>query len=105
MKRFLAITMAAITVLATNSFAADLMVDGKTVNTDVEIVDDRSVLSVREIFESLGYKVDWDSESKTVIATSSNNENIEMEQGVVKTTAGLVKGTGRYFSLSGCSIC
>lgn len=93
MKRFFAITMAAVTVLAANSLAADLKVDGKTVNTDVEIVDDRSVLSIREILESLGYKVDWDSETKTVIATSPNSENIETEQGVVKTTAGLVKGT------------
>jgi pimeloyl-ACP methyl ester carboxylesterase len=80
----------------TNSFAANLTVNGKEVNTDVDIVDDTSVLSVREILESLGYTVGWNSETKTV--TASKDEATET------TVNGLVIKEQGMFSAGGTTV-
>jgi quercetin dioxygenase-like cupin family protein len=70
MKRFLALTTAMAMLATTNSFAANLTVNGKEVNTDVEIVNDTSMLPVRNMLEALNYNVGWDGETKTVTAES-----------------------------------
>lgn len=98
MKRFLAITMAAITVLTATSFGAELKINGETVDTDVEIVDDTSVLSIRKILEGLGYNVEWDGETKTVNAVSENSSNSLKikEQGMFSAGGTVVTSEGTF---------
>ena len=49
----------------------NLLVEGKAVETDqpAVIVDDRTMVPVRVVAETLGSTVDWDSETKTVTFT------------------------------------
>ena len=98
MKRFLAITMAAITVLTATSFGAELKINGETVDTDVEIVDDTSVLSIRKILEGLGYRVEWDGETKTVNAVSEDSSNSLKikEQGMFSAGGTVVTSEGTF---------
>ena len=62
---------------ATNALAADkieLVIDGKTVDTGEQapvMKDDRTLVPLRVIFETLGMKVDWDEASKTITATKA----------------------------------
>jgi len=51
--------------------AANLNVNGKEVNTNVEISNDKSMLPVRDLLEALNYTVNWNNETKTVTANSS----------------------------------
>ncbi len=54
-------------------------VDGNQLNFDVQptIVDGRTLVPVRAIFESLGFEVTWQAESKTVVGTK-NDLTIEL---------------------------
>lgn len=97
---FLALAMAGTTVVSV--FAnneklgntASLNVNGKCVNTDVEIVDDRSMLPVRDLLEAIGYTVDWNGETKTVTAES----DITLENNGELANAKPIYGLGNYFT-------
>lgn len=57
--------------LASTAFADDsvkLNIDGKAIETDVapQIIDNRTMVPVRAIFEGVGANVDWDSDTKTI---------------------------------------
>jgi hypothetical protein len=69
-------TMMSVSALTANVGATDytkvnLLVEGKTVETDqpAVIVDSRTLVPVRVIAENLGSVVDWDADTKTVTFT------------------------------------
>jgi hypothetical protein len=82
MKKSIALALATImsvTALTANVGATDytkvnLLVEGKTVETDqpAVIVDSRTLVPVRVIAENLGSVVDWDADTKTVTFTYGN---------------------------------
>lgn len=70
MKKFILLSTAVMTILSSNVYGANLTVNGKDVNSNVQIENDKSMLSVRDLLEALNYSVGWDSETKTVTANS-----------------------------------
>ena len=61
-------------LISTSAFAAiNITVDNKPLTTDVSpvIIDGRTLVPVRSIFEELGADVIWNNETKTVSATLS----------------------------------
>ena len=70
-------------LISTSSFAAiNITVDNKPLTTDVSpvIIDGRTLVPVRNIFEELGADVIWNDETKTVSATKGST-NIEITLG------------------------
>ena len=72
MKKFLGIVLAAL-MLATVAFAADITVtlDGEVVDVEsygspATIVEGRTLVPLRAIFEALGASVEWDNVTRTV---------------------------------------
>ena len=53
--------------LATNVFASgvNVVVNGKQIEKSGIIIESRTMVPVRGIFEELGYTVDWDNDTKT----------------------------------------
>ena len=75
-KLFLAITMLA-NIFVVPSFAENnikIFVDGSRVNFDVapQIINNRTFVPMRAIFEALGAKVTWDSETKSALARTDD---------------------------------
>lgn len=50
-------------------------IDGKTIEFDVEpqIINGRTMVPMRKIFEELGANVEWDGETKTITSTKNNS--------------------------------
>ena len=77
--KFIAV-LAAITISVAPlcAFAADddikVMLNDEVLSFDVEpqIIDDRTVMPMRAIFEALGAEVNWDDETRTVTAVKDN---------------------------------
>lgn len=71
MKKFLVLTIMMFTLVA-NTFASsvNINVNGKNIPNGGIIVDGKTYVSVRNVFESLGYTVDYDADSKTVSLSS-----------------------------------
>ena len=70
-------------LISTSAFAAiNITVDNKPLTTDVSpvIIDGRTLVPVRSIFEELGADVIWNNETKTVSATKGAT-NIEITLG------------------------
>ena len=70
-------------LISTSAFAAiNITVDNKPLTTDVApvIIDGRTLVPVRSIFEELGADVLWNDETKTVSATKGST-NIEITLG------------------------
>lgn len=63
------------TALITNCSAIDLIVDGSQLELDVEpqVVQQRTLVPLRAIFEKLGATVTWDQPTLTARATKGNN--------------------------------
>lgn len=63
--------MLVVIALAAQASAIDLYVDGRHLDSDVAplIVDGRTLVPVRVIFEALGANVEWDNTTKTATAT------------------------------------
>lgn len=77
MKRFIAVSLTAL-MMITNVYAGDISV--KLNNDNVEfsnqqpvIVEGRTLIPLRGVFEKLGYEITWDSESKTAVFTDGEN--------------------------------
>lgn len=70
MKKILAFLLAAM-LLAANASAIDLYVDFTPLNTDTPptIIDGRTLVPVRAIFEALGASVEWDAAARTATGT------------------------------------
>ena len=50
-------------------FAGDVSVNGNIIDAQTVIVDSRTLVPVRGVFEELGYTVEWDGETKTASLT------------------------------------
>ncbi len=74
--------------------AANLTVNGKEVNTNVEISDDKSIMPLRSLLEALNYTVGWNNETKTVTA----NSDITLENDGDLANAKPIYGLGEFFS-------
>ena len=95
-KKVLAFAVAA--VLSINAAgAASLVVDGAQVQADVPpmIVDGRTLVPVRALFESLGATVDWDDATQTVTAAKEGTV-ISMQIG---STAASVNGAAQVLDV------
>ncbi|MDO4300356.1 MAG: copper amine oxidase N-terminal domain-containing protein [Clostridia bacterium] len=73
MKRFIAVTMASL-IMAGNVFAAEIRVklDNEAVefnNQSPLIVEGRTLIPLRGVFEKLGYEITWEAETKTATFT------------------------------------
>ena len=78
MKKILisAICASAVLSAASSAFADDITVllDGKAIEFDVApiIENDRTLVPLRAIFESLGAQVEWDGDTRTVISVKND---------------------------------
>ena len=70
-RRILALLLLLIAALTASVGAVSLYVDTDLVQTDVPptIVDGRTMVPMRAIFEALGAEVDWDGETRTATGT------------------------------------
>lgn len=76
MKRKIFLTAIAITTIFSNTvLAGELNIDGKSVDTKVEISDGTAKVPVRDVLESLNYSVEWDNETKEINAKKINSDN------------------------------
>ena len=76
----LSTTSAVIPAMAKNDIS--VVLDGKTISFDVppQIINERTLVPVRAIFEALGAVVDWDGSTQTV-NSSKNSVKISMKIG------------------------
>ncbi len=80
MKRVLSaiLTLCIVLTASASVFAGSngitVIADGKTLEFDVEpeIINDRTMVPMRVIFEALGAKVDWNDSSKTITSTKGS---------------------------------
>jgi len=74
--------LACVTVFANASNNIHLIVNGKEISPDTppQIINDRTMVSVRFVAEALGLKVDWDDESSSVIITGNSNNDINQSE-------------------------
>ncbi len=82
MKKFLA-TAAALMLMTASVFAqgdVNVKVNGIEIDMKGVIVEGRTMVPVRGVFEKLGYSVEWDNETKTATLTKGDNK-IEMTNG------------------------
>lgn len=85
MKRFLVILLCFITVFSCTSFADEdvgVIIRGSRIEFDVppKIIDGRTMVPMRKIFETLNAVVDWIPEAQLILA-SKDSEIIAMEIG------------------------
>ncbi len=76
MKKFLSVIAASL-IMAANVFASggvNVTVNGIPVDMEGVIVDGRTMVPVRGVFEKLGYTVEWDNETKTATLTKGENQ-------------------------------
>ena len=80
-KRIIAIFMAlSLSAAPVAALAADddikVMLDGERIAFDVQpqIIDERTMVPLRAIFEALGASVDWDQETQTVTAVKGDTK-------------------------------
>jgi hypothetical protein len=71
MKRFL-LTAAATLLITTPVLAAQVEVNGTAIDAEAVIVDGRTLVPVRGVFEELGYTVDYAADTKTATLTKGN---------------------------------
>jgi len=89
-----ALSLAASMFIGTTAFAAEnitVELDGKTIEFDVnpEIIDGRTMVPLRKIFEEIGALVKWDNDTQTVsarknsktITLSINSADLQIDKG------------------------
>ena len=76
MKRFIAITLASLSILSSNVYAAEFNINGNKVNADVQAVDGKSMIPIRDLLEALNYDVEWNDKTKTVTANGENGKAV-----------------------------
>lgn len=69
-------SLSCLLVLAGNCLAIDLVVDGEKLELDVspQVVEQRTLVPLRAIFEKLGATVEWDQATQTATATKGADE-------------------------------
>lgn len=95
-RKTISVPAAVLLAAAVPAYCADgdikVMIDSKAVSFDVlpQIVNDRTLVPMRAIFEALGAQVEWDGVTGTVTAYASDNTVIELSIGadIMKKTTG-----------------
>ncbi len=90
MKRFLA-TALAVVMMSVPATAAQVMVNDKVIDAQAVIVEGRTLVPVRGVFEEIGYTVEYDAVTKTATLTRGNS--------VVSMTMG-----NTYFTANGQTV-
>ncbi len=76
MKKLLFLTMALISVMFAGVYANDISIEinGSILETDNEpkIIEGRTMVPVRAIFEGVGAEVDWDADTKTITGSMAD---------------------------------
>lgn len=82
MKKLLSLIAAAMvmTTAVSGAEGVNVTVNGTAVDTQGVIVDGRTMVPVRGVFEQIGYTVEWDANTKTATLTKGSN-TVEMTQG------------------------
>jgi hypothetical protein len=76
MKRFkgLAFATLAVVMMSAPVYAAQVEVNGKAISAEAVIVENRTLVPVRGVFEELGYDVSYDAATKTATLTKGSTE-------------------------------
>lgn len=69
MKKLIAVTLATL-MMASNVFAVGVKVNDTVLDQEAVIIDGRTLVPVRGVFEELGYTVSYDAETKTASLTN-----------------------------------
>ena len=100
MRKFvLSIALGAAMIFSTAAFAADneitVTVDGNVLSTPIpaQIVNGRTMLPMRSIFEKLGADVSWEGADQLIFATKGN-KFITLKIGVPKMTVQTTESSG-----------
>lgn len=70
-------------LMTSSIFAAggvNVIVNNSAIDTEGTIVEGRTLVPVRGVFEQLGYNIEWDANTKTATITNGSN-TVEMTQG------------------------
>ena len=83
---FAVITAAMISASCVSAFAdgVSVSVNDNIIDAQAVIVESRTLVPVRGVFEELGYTVDWDAETKT--ATLSGKKTVVIQSGAAAFT-------------------
>jgi hypothetical protein len=87
MKKIIVLLLVVVLIFGSGVFAEDIAVevDGRRLDFDVAptIIDGRTILPARTIFESLGLEVEWDDKTRTVTGIGEGTElSLVMDQRV-----------------------
>jgi hypothetical protein len=66
MKRFIALGMTAVMLMSSSVFAQGVEFAGNRLDCNTVIVDGRTYVPIRDVFEAMGFTVEWDATAKTV---------------------------------------
>jgi hypothetical protein len=86
MKRFIALCMAGVMLMGTPVFADNLIYNGSVMTYSDQqpvIVNSRTYVPIRDVFEKLGFDVDWDANTK-VVTISNDYYTINLLTGTSK---------------------
>lgn len=72
-------TLSSMSALAVDDNAVKIVLDGETLNldTDAYIKDERTMVPLRGVFESVGAKVNWVADTKTVFITKDSGDEVD----------------------------
>ena len=86
-------SLACLLVLAGNCLAIDLVIDGEKLELDVppQLVEQRTLVPLRAIFEKLGATVEWDQATQTATATKGT----DVVQITIDSTTAYVNGEAK----------
>lgn len=98
MKRFIAVCLAGVMFMSTPAFADGIVYNGETVtyaSQEPVIINSRTYVPIRDVFEKLGFEVEWDGANKLVdisndyhhITLSVNGNNIYVMNADLTMTA------------------
>lgn len=104
-KKFFAVTIFALFTLLNTAFAADdtsVNLNGKTLVFDVppKVIDGRTMVPLRTIFESLGAEVEWNDKTQTVTAKRGDT-SVQLTIGKPEI---IVNNTAKVLDVSPCTI-
>ena len=95
-------SLACLLVLAGNCLAIDLVIDGEKLELDVppQLVEQRTLVPLRAIFEKLGATVEWDQATQTATATKGT----DVVQITIDSTTAYVNGQAQTLDVPAMAI-
>ena len=107
MKKFVSLTLAAL-MMVTSAYGAGISVNLDNENVEFEsqqpvIVEGRTLIPLRGVFEKLGYEITWDAQSKTAVFVKEGTEvkvtvnadsfTVNGEENVLDVPAQIINGS------------